>query len=202
MSENQQARPDSKRIWTVPNVLTMLRMALIPVYWVLMSQGRMIPALSTYLAASLTDLADGYIARKYNQITDFGKLMDPLADKLMVLSVMLSLILPMGGRPAVLPWLPFIILLAKELLMVLGGLFMLKKGVVVYSKVIGKAAQFVMVCSLLCAFFYEYFDGIGAPVYLWLLWAAVVLTVCALFYYGKAAWEQLKELRGADGKPA
>ena len=62
MFENQQARPDSKRIWTVPKVLTMLRMALIPVYWVLMFRGRMIPALCTYLAASLTDLAAGYIA--------------------------------------------------------------------------------------------------------------------------------------------
>ena len=187
--------PDNKRIWTVPNVLTMLRMALIPVYWWLMAQGRMIPALCTYVAASLTDLADGYIARKYNQITDFGKLMDPLADKLMVLSVMLSLILPMGGRPAVLPWWPFIIVLAKEGLMVLGGLFMLKKGVVVYSKVIGKVAQLVMVLSLICAFFYDYFDRIGAPVYLWLLYAAVALTLCALVFYVREAYGKLKEVK-------
>ena len=195
MSQTKPEKPANKRIWTVPNVLTMLRMALIPVYWVLMSQGKMIPALCTYLAASLTDLADGYIARKYNQITDFGKLMDPLADKLMVLSVMLSMILPMGGRPAILPWPPFVVVLAKELLMVLGGVFMLKKGVVVYSKVIGKAAQFVMVCSLLCAFFYEYFDSIGAPVYLWLLWIAVGLTICALVFYAKEAWQKLKSLQ-------
>ena len=195
MSQTKPEKPANKRIWTVPNVLTMLRMALIPVYWVLMSQGKMIPALCTYLAASLTDLADGYIARKYNQITDFGKLMDPLADKLMVLSVMLSMILPMGGRPAVLPWPPFVVVLAKELLMVLGGVFMLKKGVVVYSKVIGKAAQFVMVCSLLCAFFYEYFDRVGAPVYLWLLWIAVGLTICALVFYAKEAWQKLKSLQ-------
>ena len=79
--------------------------------------------------------------------------------------------------------------------MVLGGGFMLKKRVVVYSKVIGKAAQFVMVCSLLCAFFYEYFDSIGAPAYLWLLWLAVGLTICALGYYGAAAWKQLKALK-------
>lgn len=195
MSQTKPEKPANKRIWTVPNVLTMLRMALIPVYWVLMSQGKMIPALCTYLAASLTDLADGYIARKYNQITDFGKLMDPLADKLMVLSVMLSMILPMGGRPAILPWPPFVVVLAKELLMVLGGVFMLKKGMVVYSKVIGKAAQFVMVCSLLCAFFYEYFDRVGAPVYLWLLWIAVGLTICALVFYAKEAWQKLKSLQ-------
>ena len=195
MTEQQNKKTDSKRIWTVPNVLTMLRMALIPVYWYLMSQGRMIPALITYAAASLTDLADGYIARKYNLITDFGKLMDPLADKLMVLSVMLSMILPMGGRQAILPWWPFFVVLAKEGLMVLGGIFMYKKGIVVYSKVIGKAAQTVMVCSLLCAFFYEYFDGIGAPVYLWLLYAAVALTAGALVFYAKEAVEKLSALK-------
>ena len=184
---------DSKQIWTVPNVLTMLRMLLIPVYWVLMAQGKPMAALGVYIAASLTDVADGYIARRYHQITDFGKLMDPLADKIMVLSVMLSMVLPMGGRPAILPWWPFIIVLAKEALMVLGGLFLYKKGVVVYSKVIGKAAQFLMVCSLLCAFFYEYFDSIGTPVYLWLLYAAVALTVCALIYYARNAFNQLKQ---------
>ena len=194
MPENKKKRPDSKRIWTVPNVLTMLRMALIPVYWMLMSQGKMIPALCVYIGASLTDLADGYIARRFNQITDFGKLMDPLADKLMVLSVMLSLVLPMGGREAVLSLWPFIVLLLKELLMVLGGLYMLKKGIVVYSAVIGKAAQFVMVLSLICAFFYKQFDAAGAPVYLWLLYLAVGLTICALIYYGVQALRQLKGL--------
>ena len=196
MSENevkQETQDPGKRIWTVPNVLTMLRMALIPVYWVLMAQGRMIPALCVYVAASLTDLLDGYIARKYHQITDFGKLMDPLADKLMVLSVMLSMILPMGGRPAVLPLAPFIIVLAKELLMVLGGLLLYRKGIVVYSKIIGKAAQTLMVCSLLTSFFYKYFDSINLPVYLWLLWAAVVLTVCALVYYTADVYKKLKE---------
>ncbi|MBQ4434972.1 MAG: CDP-alcohol phosphatidyltransferase family protein [Clostridia bacterium] len=188
-----ESRPDNKRIWTVPNVLTMLRMALIPVYWVLMSEGKMIPALCTYIVASLTDVVDGYIARKYNQITDFGKLMDPLADKLMVLSVMLSMIIPMGGRPGILPLLPFVIVLAKELLMVLGGLVLYKKGIVVYSKIIGKAAQVLMVSALLLSFFYEYFDSIAKPVYLWVLWAAVVLTVCALCYYAADIFRQLRE---------
>ena len=192
MNPTETNEMDSKRIWTVPNILTMLRMALIPVYWVLMSQGKMILALCVYITASLTDVLDGYIARKYHQITDFGKLMDPLADKLMVLSVMLSMILPMGGRSSILPWWPFIVVLCKEGLMVLGGLLLYKKGVVVYSKIIGKAAQVLMVSALLTAFFYEYFDGIGAPVYLWLLYAAVALTVCALVYYAADVRKQLK----------
>ena len=115
----KEARPE--QIWTIPNVLTMIRLALIPLYWVLMVRGQTYQALAVYVAASLTDLADGYIARKYHQITNFGKLMDPVADKVMVLSVMLSMVLPLGGREPVLPWAPFIILLSKELLMILGG---------------------------------------------------------------------------------
>ena len=187
----KEARPD--QIWTIPNVLTMIRLALIPVYWVLMSRGMTYQALAVYLAASLTDLADGYIARKYHQITNFGKLMDPVADKVMVLSVMLSMVLPMGGRGPVLPWAPFIILLVKEGLMILGGAFMLKKGVVVYAKKIGKIAQLLMVLSLIASFFHETFEAWGFPLHLILLWTAVALTLCALVFYARDCLKQLKE---------
>ena len=187
----KEARPE--QIWTIPNVLTMIRLALIPVYWVLMAQGRPYWALAVYVSASLTDLADGYIARKYHQITNFGKLMDPVADKVMVLSVMLSFVLPMGGRDPVLPWAPFVILLSKELLMMLGGAFMLKKGVVVYALKIGKYAQLVMVLSLIASFFYETWERLGFPLHLILLWTAVGLTLCALVFYAHRCFISLKQ---------
>ncbi|MBQ8081509.1 MAG: CDP-alcohol phosphatidyltransferase family protein [Clostridia bacterium] len=187
------AESQKQKIWNVPNALTMLRMLLIPVYWALMARGNTYAALAVYVIASLTDLADGYIARKYHLITDFGKLMDPLADKLMVLSVMLSFVLPLGGREAVLPWAPFLILLGKELLMVLGGLILYRLGIVVYSKVIGKVAQLFMVLSLIASFFYRYFDRIGFPLYLYLLYFAVALTLCALAFYGVNAVRLYRE---------
>lgn len=177
-----------ENIWNVPNILSMIRMLLIPVYWVLMMKGHTYIALVVYVIASLTDLVDGYIARKYNLITDFGKLMDPLADKLMVISVMLSLVLR-----GILPLLPLIILAVKELLMVLGGVFMLKKGVVVFSKKIGKYAQFMVVCSLILSFFHEYFATLGVPVHLILLWISVALTLCALVFYAYGCVVQLKK---------
>ena len=73
------------------NKLTMLRVILIPVYlllWHMDFPGNHYAALAVFAIASLTDLLDGYIARHYNQITDFGKFMDPLADKVLVLTAM------------------------------------------------------------------------------------------------------------------
>jgi len=73
---------------TTANKITMLRIVLIPVFLVLAYTGKMIPALAVYIVACLTDFVDGYIARHYNQISNFGKFMDPLADKMLVLAAM------------------------------------------------------------------------------------------------------------------
>ena len=73
---------------TTANKITMLRIVLIPVFLVLAYMGSMIPALAVYVIACLTDFVDGYIARHYNQISNFGKFMDPLADKMLVLAAM------------------------------------------------------------------------------------------------------------------
>ena len=67
----------------LPNKLTLLRMALVPVYLVLLARGLDVPALIVFAAASLTDMLDGKIARKYGLVTNFGKFMDPIADKLL-----------------------------------------------------------------------------------------------------------------------
>ena len=115
-------------VWTIPNVLTILRIILIPVFVILFFNDQKKAALAVFIAASLTDMLDGYLARKLNQITDFGKLFDPLADKVMVLTAMVC---QTFWGP--LPLIAVIIVAAKELLMVLGGMFMLSKNVVVYA---------------------------------------------------------------------
>jgi len=180
---------EREKIWNVPNVLTMIRALLIPVYWVLFMHDHRYIALAVFIIASLTDLADGYIARKYNLITNFGKLMDPLADKLMVLSVMLSLAIK-----GFVPWTPLIIILCKEGLMILGGAFMLKKGVVVYAEKIGKYAQLLVVSALVLSFFAkDWFHTF--PLHLIFLWCGVALTLCALVFYGKSALAKLKDVK-------
>ena len=89
-------------VWTIPNVLTMIRLLLVPVFVVVYFRTSAEPkyaALAIFAAASLTDMLDGYLARKLNQITDFGKLFDPLADKLMVLTALVC-----QGIAGVIPW--------------------------------------------------------------------------------------------------
>ena len=73
---------------TTANKITMLRIVLIPVFLVLAYSDKMMAALAVYIIACLSDFADGYIARHYNQISNFGKFMDPLADKMLVLAAM------------------------------------------------------------------------------------------------------------------
>ena len=184
-----------ENIWNVPNILTILRMALIPVYWALMLLDRPVAALIVFGVASLTDLMDGYIARKYQLITDFGKLMDPLADKLMVLSVMLLLVIR-----GIAPWPALAIILAKEITMVVGGVILYRMNVVVYAIWIGKLAQAVVVSALIACHFSTWFDALGVPVHLILLWTGVALTLCALAIYTRRAIQLYHDAK-AGGQP-
>ncbi|MBR7074221.1 MAG: CDP-diacylglycerol--glycerol-3-phosphate 3-phosphatidyltransferase [Oscillospiraceae bacterium] len=77
---------------TTANKITMVRVALIPVFLVLCYLDHRIAATVVFIIASLSDLLDGYIARHYNQVSNFGKFMDPLADKMLVLSAMCFLV--------------------------------------------------------------------------------------------------------------
>lgn len=97
----------------LPNKLTMLRVIMIP-FFIIFMLGNITPydkwiAITLFVIASLTDLADGKIARKYNLVTNFGKFMDPLADKLLVCSAMIALI-ELGKIPA---WI-VIVIIARE----------------------------------------------------------------------------------------
>ena len=126
---------DSKRrLWTIPNVLTLIRLILVPVYWVLMLGYHLdYWALGAFLLASATDMLDGFLARRMQCITDFGKLMDPLADKLMVCTALLG-----QGLSGVFPWPAILIVMTKEVVMIIGGIYMLQIGIVVFSNILGR----------------------------------------------------------------
>lgn len=180
-------------VWTIPNVLTMIRLLLVPVFVVVYFRTSAEPkyaALAIFAAASLTDMLDGYLARKLNQITDFGKLFDPLADKLMVLSAMVC-----QAVTGVFPWAAVIVVACKELVMVLGGLFMLSRDVVVYSNIAGKAAQVCFILSLILSFFHVPLAEWGTRLDLILLWITVGLAILAMVVYAAEYLRSLKKPR-------
>ena len=115
------------RIINVPNALTLVRILLLPVVVWRFVLGDTTGALIVYMTAMLTDALDGIIARKTNQITALGKLLDPIADKLSLVTL-LGLFVSNGEIPL---WVLAIILF-KEVMMVIGGGVALKHGIVVY----------------------------------------------------------------------
>ena len=183
-------RKYTQDIWNVPNVLTMIRLALIPVFVAVFAAGFDKMALLVFIIASLTDLLDGYLARKNNQITAFGKLMDPLADKLMVVTALIC-----QGVKGVFPWPAIVIVLLKELVMIFGATYMLNHDVVVYANWRGKSAQFSFILALVLSFWHADFAAISFPLDRVILWVAVVLAVIALVDYSMGAWKKIQELK-------
>ena len=163
-----------ENIWNVPNVLTMIRLALIGVFVVFYVQGRLYWAMATFIVASLTDFLDGFIARRYHLVTNFGKLMDPLADKLMLITALVCL--TVSGRVPL--WLMAAII-AKELLMVVGAYVLLKHGVVVQAKFIGKLSTVVFMLAVIATFLNAY----TAPYDTYLQFLAFALSLAAMFWY-------------------
>ena len=176
-----------KDIWNLPNILTMLRLVLIPVFAGLFLAGYEKWALAVFIIASITDYLDGYLARKNNQITAFGKLMDPLADKLMVCTALLG-----QGLSGVFPWPAILIVMTKEVVMIIGGIYMLQNGIVVYSNILGKAAQFSFIAALILSFWHKEFVAASLPLDRIILWIAVALALVALVDYALDAVKKLK----------
>ncbi len=160
----------------LPNKLTIFRVILVIPFVALMLNGYDLWAVAVFIIASLTDLLDGKIARKYNLITDFGKFMDPLADKLLVCAAMICLV-EMGRLPA---WM-VIIIISREFIISGFRLVASDNGVVIAASYWGKfktTFQMLMIIVLILNLG-GVFDMIG----LVLTWIALILTVVSLIDY-------------------
>lgn len=165
----------------IPNILTVLRLLAVPLLAFQMVKGAWIESLIIFVLAEITDILDGYIARKFQFISNFGKLVDPLADKLLQLTALLLLYVA-GKLPAVF----FFILCAKEAGMVIGALFFLKKDVVVSSNWVGKAAAAILFAGIVLAF-------LDITVSVYLLWVGVGVSLAAAVVYLNGYLRQVKE---------
>ena len=166
----------------LPNKLTMFRVILIPffVFFLLApyfeGYGNYV-AVAIFIVASLTDLLDGKIARKYNLVTNFGKFMDPLADKLLVCSAMICLV-----ELKLLPAWIVILIIAREFIISGFRLIASDNGVVIAASYWGKfktTFQMLMVIVLLLNFDIPAFKILGTV----LIWIATILTVVSLIDY-------------------
>ncbi|HJA30119.1 MAG: CDP-diacylglycerol--glycerol-3-phosphate 3-phosphatidyltransferase [Clostridiales bacterium] len=164
----------------LPNKLTIARVIMIPFFVLFMLTGlggaasKWI-ALAIFIIASLTDLLDGHIARKYNLVTNFGKFMDPLADKLLVCSAMICLV-EMGKLPA---WI-VIVIISREFIISGFRLIASDNGRVIAASYWGKfktTFQMLMICLMIADI--SALSAVTAAV----MWIALILTVVSLVDY-------------------
>lgn len=130
----------------LPNKLTILRVAMIPLCLIFALLGWHVAAAAVFALAALTDLLDGYIARKYNLVTNFGKFADPVADKILVLSVMIVLL-----HQGLYPWWAVCVVAIREL--AVDGLRMvaIEQGLVIPAGKLGKLKTNAQIFSVLSA---------------------------------------------------
>jgi len=191
----EQAKPSNK-IFTIPNILSLLRILTIPLFaWAYLND-HYIVALSVVIFAGLSDTLDGKIARAFNQVSEFGKILDPLADKLSQGALAVLLFIKFSGSSNV--WMQrfafvFILFVVKELLMLLVALIMLlMKLLPAPAAIWGKTATVVFYVVMGIMFFAGPDVGVLAHYFNWalpvivvqaLVVLALVLTFVAFFSY-------------------
>ncbi len=137
-------QPVSNKIWTIPNVLSFLRLIGVPIFLILILQKQDLAAVILLAVASLTDLLDGRIARRFNQISRLGQMLDPLADRLYILATLIGLV----ARGIVPLWL-FIVLVGRDLTMLCLVPALKTRGFTSLPvNFIGKAATFMLLIAL------------------------------------------------------
>ncbi len=157
----------------LPNKLTMLRIILIPVFMIFLLTGHWYISAVIFVVASVTDTLDGQIARRYNLVTNFGKIMDPLADKLLVFSALLCMI-----QLSVVPAWMVVIMLARELLIVSLRAVAAAQGLVIAASWWGKIKTITQMAAVILLLIQNWpFGPDGFPLATIVLWIAVIMTV-------------------------
>lgn len=106
----------SSRVLTIPNLLSFFRLAMVPVFLVLVIQGQDALALVVLIVSSATDFLDGYIARKFKQLSRLGQLLDPAADRLFIFAALVGL-----AARGVIPWWLFVVIVARDVALLVMG---------------------------------------------------------------------------------
>ncbi len=189
---------------TIPNLLSLIRIALIPVFAVLFNDGNYLWAVIVLAISGLTDFFDGKIARAFNQISALGKLLDPIADKLSQITIAIVFYIAFKESSdetvRTFSWI-FLVFLIKEAVMVVGGAIMIMLGLKpVAAEMPGKIATFAFYTIMCLIMVFGPDIGIlgnvftlPASVMLVLVGISVVLTIIAFCSYLPGVFKQVKE---------
>lgn len=163
----------------LPNKLTTLRVLLIPLFLLCLlgpvgGSAKYLVALAVFAIASFTDFLDGSIARKHGLVTDFGKLMDPLADKLLVASAMISFV-ELGVTPAIV----VIIIISREFLVTAMRTLAAQKNIVIAADVFGKAKTIVQIVWILSQILILHLQAVQSTFAAYLYWPNFILMLLA-----------------------
>lgn len=197
----------SKDSLTIPNLLSVIRIILVPVFAVLFHNGQILWAAIVLVISGLTDTLDGKIARRFNQVSDLGKLLDPIADKITQITIAVMLFVELGkSSDPTMKWFKWVFLffLAKEVIMlVVAGIMLLLNIRPSAAEIYGKVATvaFYIVMGLVITFGPEvgaisrYYPQLTLPnfVMIPLVIIAALLTFVALLSYAPGAFRQFKE---------
>jgi cardiolipin synthase len=177
----------SSRVWTIPNVLSFVRLALVPVFLVFVIRSEDALALLVLVVSSITDFLDGYLARRLHQVSRLGQLLDPAADRLYIFAALIGL-----AWRDVIPWWLVVVIVARDVMLAVLGVILANHG---YGPLpvhhLGKVATFCLFWALPLLMLGEAFDAI-APFSLPLgwafaLWGAFLYWWAGFVYIGETA---------------
>jgi CDP-diacylglycerol--glycerol-3-phosphate 3-phosphatidyltransferase len=170
----------------LPNVLTIARFALIPIFvWLITTSdgGYSWPAAIVFGVAGITDQVDGYLARRWHVESQFGKIADPLADRLMIDAAVIMLVA--YDR---LPWAGLVVILGRDVVLLAGARFLNPDGIEVEVNTVGKAATWILYAAI-------FFRIVTHPSTQWplvLFWIGLGLAVVAGVFYARTVWRELR----------
>lgn len=207
---HQRTEEVSNRIFTVPNLISAIRLCLVPVFLILLLNGYDLAATFLFALAAGTDWIDGQIARRTNQVSKLGQLLDPAVDRILMIVGVAGLFI-VGRLPL---WI-IVFVVARDLLLLVGGAYLLKRWkkrvAVIYPGKVATTLLFVGFAALLLNWpvltgfgvvDVSWLPGLNSDPYSWGIWfvyAGMILALFTTIYYVVAALREIRAAKSEQG---
>lgn len=208
---SQKSEAVTNRIFTIPNVISFIRLCMVPVYMVLLLNGNDLLATFMFALAAGTDWIDGQLARRTNCVSKLGQLLDPAVDRILMSCGVIGLML-VGRLPI---WIVFVVL-GRDLMLLVGGAYLLKRYhervAVIYPGKVATTFLFVGFAGLLLNmpligglgwFEASWLPGFGSEACSWGIWfvyAGLLIGLFTTLYYVLAGYRKMQKARRLEAK--